>query len=132
MQFMRNRTCVWFSSIYLARDVHQMAKDSNKRAVLAKRKLELEHAIRHDFSDSIIAKRVEKVRFAALKLIKKDLGQNYTMPLDGIPLQPESSRYMDWFRLAEKWNSLASSEIVELVKQWPDNPSVRDLGHYRA
>lgn len=109
-----------------------MAKDSDKRAVLAKRKVELEHALKHEFSDALITKRAEKLRFAAIRLIKKELGRDYSMPSDGVPVFPESSQYMDWFRLTMKWDALSTAEIIELAGDWPDNPTVRDLGHYQA
>ena len=93
-----------------------MAKDSNKRAVLAKRRVELLHAIAHDFSETVVSQRLEKLRFAALKLIKKESN----VSLHG------STNYDE---LTEKWNSLSQTQILELANDWPDNPSIRDLQH---
>lgn len=45
--------------------------DSDKLARLAKRKLEMEHAIRNEFSHEHIARRIENVRSAALAAVKK-------------------------------------------------------------
>ena len=48
--------------------------NSDKRALLAKRKLELEHAVRIELAPDQIAKRIENVRSAALAVIKKYRG----------------------------------------------------------
>ena len=91
-----------------------MAKDSDKQAVLAKRKVELAHAVNHSFSDSIIAKRVEKLRSAALKLLKKESHRSLYDSQDNSELN-------------KKWDSLTHPEIIEIANKWPDNPSIRDL-----
>ncbi len=48
-----------------------MAKDSDKRSVLDRRKQELGHALNHDLEAAVIARRADKVRAAALAVIKK-------------------------------------------------------------
>ena len=91
-----------------------MAKDSNKRAVLARRKVELAHAVNNDFSNAIIAKRIGKLRFAAVKFIKKVSGHSIEQR-DG------------YLELTEKWDSLSHAEIIRIADQCPANPSIRDL-----
>ena len=109
-----------------------MAKNSDKRAVVAKRKVELVHAIRNDFPDDQILARAEKLRFAAIKFIKKRLGQESSAAPDGSPRYPGSNRYMDWYRLTERWKSMTVEEVIELANSWPVKPSLRDLGHRSA
>ena len=80
-----------------------MAKNSDKRAVVEKRRMELLHAIRHDFSEHQILMRVEKLRFAAFKFIKKEFdGRSSGIP-DG---------------LIEGWEAMTPDEIIELAKIW--------------
>ena len=48
-----------------------MAKDSDKLRVLTRRKQELDHAIMHGYSAEAINVRAEKLRLAALAVLKK-------------------------------------------------------------
>jgi hypothetical protein len=94
-----------------------MAKNSNKLAVLARRKNELDHALKHDFSSEAVAKRAEKVRSAAIAVIKKFRGDfaDYEGGSDG------------WNELPQKWKQLTTSEIAAIVGKWRPNPGAREV-----
>ena len=96
-----------------------MAKDSDKRSVLVRRKKELDHALKHDFATAAIARRAEKVRSAAIAVIKKHRWA--FAHLEGAPGNRE------WKELKERWDQLTTDEIVALVRQWPPRPAIRDV-----
>ena len=96
-----------------------MAKDSNKHAVLVRRKKELDHALKHEFSAAAIAKRAGKVRAAAIAVIKK-----YRGPFGHLEGQPGNR---EWKELKETWAQLTTDEIVQLVRSWPPSPAIRDV-----
>jgi len=96
-----------------------MAKDSDKRSVLDRRKKELDHALKHDLAPAAIARRAEKVRAAAIAVTKKYRGA--FAHLEG------ARGHREWKELTEKWEQLTTDEIVELVRQWPPRPAIRDV-----
>ena len=85
-----------------------VAKDSDKRRVLARRKQELDHAIRHGYLAETINVRVEKLRAAALAVLKKYPDANW-----------ESTR--------ARWEVLTADEIVEISTGWGPQPTLRDV-----
>ena len=96
-----------------------MAKDSDKGRVLVRRKRELDHALNHEFAAAAIARRADKVRAAAIAVIKKNRG-----PFAHIEGGPGNR---EWNELKERWEQLTTDEIVELVKHWPPRPAFRDV-----
>lgn len=96
-----------------------MAKDSNKRRVLDRRKEELDHALKHDLAPAAIARRAEKVRAAAIAVIKK-----YRGPFAHVEGGPGNTR---WRELEQRWDQLTIDEIVEIVRRWPPRPALRDV-----
>jgi hypothetical protein len=96
-----------------------MAKDSDKLAVLHRRKTELDHALKHGFSAIAIERRAEKVRAAAIAVIKK-----YRGPFAHVEGGPGSQ---EWKELNERWNQFSTAEIITLVHRWPSSPTIRDV-----
>lgn len=98
-----------------------MAKESNKRRVLNRRKQELDHAIKHKLSASVVVRRAEAIRIAVLAVIKKS-ADLYSGPIARL------------FEVRDKWLQLTTDEIVELARKWPAKPRVRDyeLRNYRC
>ena len=96
-----------------------MARNSGKISRLSRRKGELEHAIKHEFKYEVIMMKAEKVRAAALIVLKKS--------------RPPFFEYDDteeiriWKALEDRWRSLSLEEIVEIVPRWPDSFSMRDI-----
>lgn len=98
-----------------------MAKNSDKQALLEKRRKELIHACTNNFADHIISRRAEKLRLAALGLIKKELGRyEHIKP---------SNRHDAWQKLVLTWNNITVNQIIELAKTWPEHPTLRALGY---
>ena len=93
--------------------------DSDKRALLAKRKLELEHAVRNEFAPEHIAKRIENVRSAALAVVKKYRGA-FANVTDG----PGNA---EWELQKQKWSDLSHSQILSICESWPDQPSIQHV-----
>jgi hypothetical protein len=89
-----------------------MAKDSDKRRVLTRRKQELDHAIRHSYSMEAVTLRAEKLRAAALAVLKKYRSRG--------GLAGEES-------LQARWEGLSVEEIVELTVGWGPQPTLRDI-----
>ena len=89
-----------------------MAKNSDKRAVVAKRRTELLHAIRNEYPSDQILTRVEKLRFAVTKFVKKELHRT-------LADEPSS--------LTEKWNLLTADKIIEIAQAWPESPAFKDM-----
>ena len=96
-----------------------MAKDSDKRAVLNRRKLELDHAINNEFTASAVARRAEKLRAAAIAVAKKYRGD--FAHLEDCP----GNR--DWIKLKEQWEQFTIDEIIEIALNWPERPTVRHV-----
>ena len=84
-----------------------MAKNSDKRLVLARRKQELEHAMRHGYSTEVIHVRAEKLKAAAIAVLKKYHAAN-------------------WEFLRARWEVLTADEIIELSAGWGPQPTHRD------
>jgi len=89
-----------------------MAKNSDKRAVVEKRRVELLHAIRGEFSEDQILTRVEKLRFAIFKFIKKEFNGRSSGAPNG---------------LVEKWDSMSAERIIVIANSWPKNPTIRNV-----
>ncbi len=96
-----------------------MAKDSKKRPVLDRRKKELDHAIKHGLTAEVIARRAEKVRAAAITVIKKERGS--FAHVEGAPGNEE------WKMLTARWEQLTTAEILELVRQRKCLPEITAL-----
>ena len=80
---------------YLAN--HQKAKH-----LVAKREVELRHAIRHGFSREKIAKTAEKFRDARLKVFKSEFSRDSVLP---------ASSYVPG-KEAQAWESMPVDEII--------------------
>jgi hypothetical protein len=96
-----------------------MAKDSNKRRVLNRRKEELDHALNHGFKPAVIARRADRLRAAAIAVVKK-LRSDFAH-VSGAPGNKE------WIELTERWERFTTDEIVELAKKWPAIPRLQDV-----
>jgi hypothetical protein len=101
-----------------------MAKDSDKRRLLNRRKQEIDHALNHGFDAAAIACRADKLRTAAIAVIKKF--RSDFAHVSGAP------RKKEWIELTERWERFTTDEIVELAKKWEAIPSLQDvqLVHY--
>ncbi len=83
--------------------------------VFHKRKVELEHAIRHDFSRDKQVKAAERLREAKLKAFKSEFSRRSVLPA--------SSWVPD--EKARKWQALSIDEIISMFrKQKPSNQCV--------
>lgn len=96
-----------------------MAKDSDKRSVLNRRKQELDHALRHGFPPAAVEVRVEKLRAAAIAVLKKNSGP-FALVEDG----PGNAA---WKALRARWEALSVDEIVALTAEWGSQPTVRGI-----
>ncbi len=96
-----------------------MAKDSDKRRVLQRRKQELEHAIKHSYSIERVQTRAEKLRSAAIAVLKK-----YGGPFVLVEGTRDNSI---WIAMQMRWESLLISEIIGLSSRWGTHPTVRDV-----
>ena len=100
-----------------------MAKDSNKRRVLARRKQELDYAIAHGFSPEAVRLRAEKLRAAEVAVLKK-----YRGPFAHVEGAPGHST---WEAMQARWEGLSVDEMVELSAGWGPEPTLRDV-HFGA
>ena len=96
-----------------------MAKDSNKLGVLARRKRELDHAIAHGFSLEAVQRRTEKLRAAAVAVLKKYRGA--FAHVEGAP------GHLRWEALQARWEGLSVDEVIELSARWGPEPTGRDV-----
>jgi hypothetical protein len=96
----------------------------NKHAILARRKKELDHALKHDLGEHVITKRAEKLKAAAISLIKKCRGP--FAEVEGSPY------HQKWIKLNARWDELTTDEIVALASKWPANPGIREVEHPRG
>ena len=96
-----------------------MAKDSNKLRVLARRKQELDHAIAHDCSPAAVQLRAEKLRAAAVAVLKKYRGA--FAHVEGAP------GHSSWEALQSHWEGLSVDEIIDLSARWGREPTLRDV-----
>ena len=96
-----------------------MAKDSNKRRVLARRKQELDHAIMHGFTSEALQLRAEKLRSAAVAVLKKYRGA--FAHVEG------ASGHSTWESLQARWEGMKVGEIIELSAQWGSKPTLSDV-----
>ncbi len=85
-----------------------MAKDSNKRRVLDRKKQELDHALRHNYSIEKLHVRAEKLRTAVLAVLKK-------------------MRSLIDDSLVERWKGMCVEEVLERAAKWDPHPTWRDI-----
>ena len=96
-----------------------MARDSNKQRVLARRKQELDHAMTHGYSAAALHMRADKLRAAAVAVLKKCRG-----PFAHVEGGPGNSV---WKSLQARWEGLAVDEIIERSAGWGQRPTLCDL-----
>ncbi len=96
-----------------------MAKDSNKVRVLQRRKQELDHALKNAYPAEALQVRAEKLRSAAIAVLKK-----YGGPF---PMVEGTSGNVAWTTVRARWEALSISEIIGLSSRWGAQPSYRDL-----
>lgn len=96
-----------------------MAKDADKRRVLVRRKRELDHAITHNLSSEILRKRAEKLRAAAIAVLKKC--RDAFAHIEGAPGNS------DWESIKAKWDGLSVEQIINLSTHWNSQPTLKDL-----
>ena len=96
-----------------------MAKDSNKSRVLQRRKQELEHALRNAYPLGAVQVRAEKLRAAAIAVLKKCGGP--------FPMVKGTWGNIAWTTMRARWEALTISEIVGLASRWGTHPTSRDL-----
>jgi hypothetical protein len=87
-----------------------VAKDSNKLRVLARRKQELDHAIAHGLSSDALHKRAEKLRTAAVAVLKK---------------YRNAIASSESFQM--RWAELTVDEIIRLSVKWGSQPTLRNI-----
>ena len=96
-----------------------MKRDSDKQSRLARRKRELDYAIKHELGEKVITRRVNKVRDAALTMLKKYRPAFFDYN--------ESDEVRDWVALEERWQSASTEEILAKVALWREKPAVSEL-----
>jgi hypothetical protein len=94
--------------------------NSDKSSLLARRKLELDHAIKHGFDQVKIARRADRVRAAVIAVLKKDRSRYL--------IDPSGPRARDWKAIEDKWRNMSTDEVIEMSRHWTTRPSSRDLG----
>ena len=95
------------------------AKDSNKHRVLTRRKQELDHAMAHAYPAAAIHIRADKLRMAAVAVLKKCRGD-----FAHVEGGPGNSA---WKSLQALWEGLTVDEIIELSAGFGPRPTLRDL-----
>jgi len=93
--------------------------DSDKRAILAKRKLQLKHAVRNELAPEYVAKRIEKVRSAALAVLKK-----YRGAFANVTDAPGNQA---WELQKQEWSDLTHPQILNICETWPENPNIQHV-----
>lgn len=96
-----------------------MAKDSDKCQVLARRKQELGHALTHGFSPEAIELLADKLKAAAVAMLKKYAGT--FAHVGGAP------GHSEWKSLQARWEGLTVDEVIELSARWGSKPTLRDV-----
>ncbi len=87
-----------------------MAKDSDKGRVLQRRKQELDHALNNAYPPAAVQVRVEKLRAAAIAVLKSNGGP--------FPTVKGTWGNIAWTTMRARWKALSIGEIVELSSQW--------------
>ena len=96
-----------------------MAKDSDKLAVLERRRIELLHAIKHELSEEQLLKRVQRVKQAVFAVAKQ-------YHVRGRPFKRFENN-LEWQRVERFWESLSSAAVIELVTQWKPGVSYKTI-----
>ena len=96
-----------------------MAKDSDKFALLYRRKTELDHAIRHEFARDAIERRANKLRSAAIGVAKSQRG--------AFAHVSGCTGHKEWLELKRRWEEFSVDEILEISEQWPSQPTIRHV-----
>ena len=96
-----------------------MAKDSNKNRVLQRRKQELDHALKNAYPPEVVQVRAEKLRAAAIAVLKK-----YGGPFSQVK---GTWNNIAWTTIRARWEALSISEIVGLASRWGTHLKLRDL-----
>lgn len=87
----------------------------DKLGLIARRKQELDHAIKNGFDQAQIALRAERVRAAVLTALKK-----YRVRSTLVDKKPVSTR-------ESKWANVPTDEIIEVTRLWKDRPTLGDI-----
>lgn len=96
-----------------------MAKDSDKKRVLEKRRVELLHSIEHDADQEMIQKRVIKLLEAIYAVAKKEQSRIHPFTSEAKNEQLQA--------IKRGWESLAIEKVVAIVAGWPENPTYREV-----
>jgi len=96
-----------------------VAKDSDKRRVLQRRKQELDHALKNAYPLAAVQVRAEKLRAAAIAVLKKHGGP--------FPLVEGTWGNIAWTTMRARWEALSISEIIGLSSRWGTHPTFRDI-----
>jgi hypothetical protein len=89
--------------------------------VLDRRKQELDHALKHGYSADAVQVRAEKLRAAAIAVLKKHRGA--FAHIEGAPGNST------WKSLQASWEGLTVGQIIEITAGWGPRPMLRDLEH---
>ncbi len=96
-----------------------MAKDSDKNAVLERRRVELIHAIEHRHDREKITKRIDALKQAVFAVAKKHNVR--TRPFTKREDNPE------WQMVVRFWDALPLEAVVEIVAKWRDRPGYKEV-----
>jgi hypothetical protein len=96
-----------------------VAKDSDKRRVLIRRKQELDHAIANSYPARALHVRAEKLRAAAIAVLKKYRGA--FAHVEGGP------GHSAWESFQARWAAMTVDEIIELSAGWGTPPTLCDV-----
>ena len=94
--------------------------NANKRLILARRKRELEHALKDDSSKVVLYKCANKIRESALALIKKESPGFAEYRADDADVRR-------WQTTKDLWIGLSEEEIIKRARACPDEPALRHL-----
>ena len=96
-----------------------MAKNSDKDRVLERRRMELLHAIKHDASADIVAKRIEALKQAVFGVAKKH----------NVSYRPftQFADNHEWQMIVHCWEAMTPEMVVAVVQSWTNGPAYRDV-----
>ncbi len=96
-----------------------MSKNSDKNAVLERRRVELLHAIEHRYDREKVAKRVDALKQAVFAVAKK-----YNVRASPFRKQEDNA---EWQLVVRFWDALPLEVAVDIVKKWRDRPGYKEV-----
>jgi hypothetical protein len=90
-----------------------MAKNSDKRSLLDRRKREFDHAIAHGFDQVRIDRCAERVRNAVIAVLKKNRARR--------------TAYSEKSPSEEAWANMSIQDVIQRVRRWDSRPSEREI-----